>query len=213
MHVIVDTREPLDKISFLRTAYPKITFERSKLDEGDFESEKVLVERKTISDLYGSIVGTKSKKGRFEDQVLRMSCHEKIILLMITGDIYDYMTYMRSRGVEINPQVIYGAIGSVSCRENIHVWWIEEEYNALLAMILFMQKVEDGAYKIPSKRDPDILLARYFKLTPTQWKCVKKEYASLVELSEATEKELTKINGIGKIKARGIKDLVTGKLV
>lgn len=208
MHVLVDTREPHNKFEFLTKTFPNHSFERIKLDEGDFESPKVLVERKTISDLYSSIVGSKGKKGRFEDQILRLSCHEKVVLLMVTGNMVDFLTNESDRGRDINPSIIYGAMGSVSCRENIHVWWFEHEWNALIAMVSFMQKVDEGAYKMPSRRDPDILLAKYFRLTPTQWKYVKKNFNSLLELSEATDKELMKINGIGRTKAKGIKELV-----
>lgn len=207
MHVYVDSREPPNKMEFLTRAFPNHTFERIKLDEGDFQSDSVLVERKTIADLYGSIVGTKNKKGRFEDQILRLGCHDKIVLLMITGDLFEFIDNMKKRGTTINTAIFYGAISSVSCRENIHVWWIEKEWNALAAMVLFMQKIEEGNYNIPSRRDPDILMARYLRLTLTQWKQVKKEYSSFVDLINATEKDLMKIRGIGKVKAKGIKEI------
>lgn len=210
MHVLVDTREPSSKYEFLSAAFPNHSFEQVALNEGDFATQHVIVERKTISDLYGSIIGSKGKKGRFEDQVLRLACHDKIVLLLITGNIFEFIESSKKRGRVIDTSIIYGAIGSVSCRERIHVMWIEHEYNALLSMIAFMNKVNDGNYSMSSRRDPDILLARYFKLTPTQWKNVRKKFNSLLQLSSASEKELMEIKGIGKVKAHGIKELVNG---
>lgn len=210
MHVYVDTREPKAKYEFLVNAFPNHSFELAALPEGDFATGQVIVERKTISDLYSSIIGTRKKKGRFEDQILRLSCHNKIVILLITGNIFEYITNMKKRGIDIDTSIIYGAIGSVSCRERIHVIWAEHEYNGLLSMIAFMQKVDEGNYGIASKRNTDVLLARYFKLTLSQWKEVKKKFNSLLELSNATEKDLMEIKGIGKIKARGIISLVNG---
>jgi ERCC4-type nuclease len=72
-----------------------------------------------------------------------------------------------------------------------------------------MQKVESGECMVPSRRDPDILLARYFKLTQQQWKDIRAKYKSIEDLMNATDKELMSVRGIGKVRARTIRELIS----
>lgn len=150
-------------------------------------------------------MGDKNKKGRFPNQVNRLSCHDQIVILLVTGNISEFMNNMKKLGVSVDIKILYGALASVACREHIHVIWIDKEWDALVTMVTFMQKVDDGKYGVPSKRDPDILLARYLKLTPQQWKELKTKFSSLATIANATEKDLMCVNGIGKVKAKGIK--------
>lgn len=208
MHVLVDTREPKQNHKFLTKAFPNHTFELMALAEGDYSTNKVIVERKTIADLYGSILGNGDKPGRFQKQIGRLSCHDKVVMVLIIGDISSYLKKMEEIGVKVNVDIIYGALASISCRERIHVLWVEKEWDALITMIRFMQKVEDDEYMIPSRRDPDILLARYLKITTKQLGEIKSKYPSIYAIADAPVKDLMNIHGIGKIKAQGIKDLI-----
>lgn len=208
LHVYVDTREPKHFMPFLQDAFPDHTFELKALPEGDYSTEHVIVERKTMSDLYGSIVGTKSKPGRLASQISRLSCHDKVVIVLVVGNVPTFIDDMKRLGITIDINIIYGALASISCRERIHVMWMEKEWDALITMIRFMQKVESGECMVPSRRDPDILLARYFKLTQQQWQDVKRKYGSIEDLMNATDKELMSIRGIGKTRARTIRDLI-----
>lgn len=208
MHVIIDTREPKHFPKFLKDAFPDVTFELKALPEGDYATDKVVVERKTVADLYGSIVGTRRKPGRLTNQVTRLSCHEQVVLIMVVGSIHKFLDDMKRIGVSVDPNVLYGALASISCRERIHILWIEQEWDALITMIKFMQAVEDGKHMVPSRRDPDILLARYFKITPRQWSEVKGRFKCINDLANAPLKEIMTVKGIGKVKAQTIKDLI-----
>lgn len=208
MRVIVDTREPKQNHKFLVKAFPDHVFEWGTLPEGDYSTDKVIVERKTVSDLYSSIVGNGGKPGRFGSQVSRLSCHNQIILILVIGDVQSFISRMSELGVKINVDIIYGALASVSCRENIHVMWMENEWNAMITMIRFMIKVENDEYMVPARRDPDILLARYFKITPKQLVELKNKFTSIYAMADASEKELMSVKGIGKVKAKNIKDLI-----
>lgn len=194
---------------FLQDAFPDHTFEVKALPEGDYSTEKVIVERKTMSDLYGSIVGSKSKPGRLTSQISRLSCHDKVVLVLVVGNVPTFIDDMKRLGIKVDINIVYGALASIACRERIHVMWMEKEWDALISMIRFMQKVENGEYMVPSRRDPDILLSRYFKLTQAQWNEIKRRYKSINELMEAPDKDLMAIRGIGKVRARTIKDLIT----
>ncbi|MCK9577440.1 MAG: hypothetical protein M0R51_16170 [Clostridia bacterium] len=204
----MDTREPPRNYEFLKKVFPNHIFEKATLQEGDYSTDKVLVERKTVADLYGSIVGNGSKPGRLIKQVSRISCHDKVLVILVIGNISSFIENMKKIGIKVNVDILYGALASISCRERMHVLWMEEEWNALITMVRLMQKIEDDEYMVPSRRDPDVLLARYFKITLKQLKELKSKYPTINDIANATEKDLMSIKGIGKVKAKGIKELI-----
>jgi ERCC4-type nuclease len=207
MEVIVDTREPLEYYDFLVGLFPQHKFIRQKLDEGDFESPRVLVERKEIGDLYGSIMGPrKGVPGRLPSQVERLSLHEeRVVFLLVTGNLADQMRKMdRDVGIHINPEIIHGTLASLGCRERIHVMWVEDPWNALVEMVKFMQKVEEGKYMVPGKREPTTLLARYIGVTPKQAEMLMSMYPTMISLAGASAADLQRVPGIGKAKASTI---------
>lgn len=211
LHIYVDTREPKANYNFLAGAFPNHTFELRALPEGDYATEKVIVERKTVTDLYGSIVGTKNKPGRFVNQVSRLSTHNQIVVLLVIGNVASFIDDMKRLGIRADVNILYGAIASVSCRENIHLIWVENEWDGLITMVKFMQKVDEGEYKIPAKRDPEILLARYLKITHKQMIALRKKFETLEGIRTATDKDLMTVDGIGRAKAKTIRELlVTG---
>jgi len=211
MEILVDTREKKPIYSFLTERFPEHTFKWQKLDEGDFDSGSVLVERKTIADLYGSIMGVGGKPGRLSSQLSRLATHDdRVLFVLITGSIDDYVNQMKEElGVIIKPDILIGAIASISCRERIHIMWIQDHYDGLVEMVRFMQGVEEGKYMVPSRREPDNLLARYFGVTINEMKELKMRFGSLQNIMNASEKDLQKVSGIGKAKSARIKDLLT----
>ena len=205
IEIIIDSREPKSCLKYLINSFPNISFSVKCLEEGDYESAKVIVERKTINDLYSSIIGSKNKKGRLEGQVSRLSCHNnKMILILITGNIYNTAERLSKIHVSFNMDIIYGQIASICCRENFHILWIEDERCALTAMVKFMQKVEDGKYKIASRRDPDRLMARLFNITYDQWILVKSKYKTINNMSRLEASAFKSIQGIGVQKSKDI---------
>lgn len=209
MRVYVDTREPKSYMAFLEKVFPDVTFTPRALGEGDFAIEKVLVERKTLPDLYGSIMGNRNHKGRFPDQVNRLSCHDnQIVLVMVTGNMKEFIDTLGSNGIKINESIIYGSLASIICRERIHVMWYEDEWTALICMIKFMIKVEEGNYMIPSRREPDMLAARLLGVTLGQWYDLQRKFKTLANIGAAPDKDISTIYGIGKAKAKKVKDLI-----
>lgn len=211
MEILVDTREKKPIYSFLTERFPEHVFKWQKLDEGDFDSGSVLVERKTVADLYGSIMGVGGKPGRLPSQLSRLATHDdRVLFILITGSIDNYVTQMKEEfGVIVKPDVIVGMIASISCRERIHVMWIQDHYDGLVEMVRFMQGVEEGKHMVPSKREPDNLLARYFGVTINEMKELKMRFGTLQNMMNASEKDLQKVHGIGKAKSAKIKDLLT----
>jgi len=211
MEILVDTREKKPTMSFLKERFPEHIFKWQKLDEGDFDSGKVLVERKTIADLYGSIMGNCKGPGRLPSQVSRLATHnERVLFILVTGNVDDYVESMQTEfNITVNASIILGTIASISCRERIHFMWIEDHYNGLTEMIRFMQGVDEGKYMVPSRREPDNLMARFLGVSLNEFQELKMRFGSLQNMMSASEKDLQKVQGIGKAKSAKIKELLT----
>lgn len=207
----VDSREPKKYLEFLQRAFPNTKFQVTALQEGDYMSERVIVERKTVADLRSSIVGTKGKDGRFIKQLERMSTHnDQIVVVMVTGSVEKYIKDMKKIGLEIDQEILYGELASCSCRYGVQLWWFDNEYDGLITMVKFMKKVEEGKLGVPSRRDPDVLAARLTGVTLYQWEELKRKFGSIVSVALADENQLTKVRGIGEKKAKKIKRALMG---
>jgi ERCC4-type nuclease len=219
--VTIDSREPSHIKDWLPKQFPQYKFQIKALKEGDFlgecENKKnlgILVERKFIGDLYSSVMGSKGKKGRFPFQVSRLTTHQcdKIVILLVTGSVDEYVYKMQKLGVTVDRDIIDGIIASVVVRDNIRVIIDYNEKNALKRMIRTMQKVCDGQLDIPAHRNCDALAARLLNITLIQWKAIRDTYGTdLSYIASLSDKQLMDVDGIGKVKARKIREMLTGK--
>jgi ERCC4-type nuclease len=155
-------------------------------------------------------MGTRDKKGRLPDQIMRLAMREdKITFVMVTGNLTETMrTLDKEAGVHINPEIIYGQIASLMIRERIHTFWFEDEWNALATMTKFMQKAEEGKYMVPTKREPNNLIARLLQVTPMQAEHLKITFGCLSNIAAQPEEQLQRIVGIGPAKAANIKRML-----
>lgn len=207
----VDSREPKKYLEFLLKTFPGTKFEVTALREGDYMSERVLVERKTVADLRSSILGTKDKSGRFIKQLERMATHDdQVVVVMVTGNMEKYVTDMRKIGISVDQEILYGELASCSCRYGVQTWWFENEWDGMVTMVKYMKKVEEGKLRVPSRRDPDILSARLLGVTLYQWEDLKKRFRSITSIALADEKDIMKVKGIGDKKAKKIKRVLMG---
>lgn len=207
MTIIVDTREPPKYLAFLKKTFPDLKFEHRCLPEGDYQSDKVIVERKQIADLYGSIV---TPPRRIHAQVDRISCHQdKIQVIMITGSISEFVSKMSEIGVQVDSNVLFGEIASIACRYCIPPLWIENEWSAMITMVKFMTKVDSGKYLVPARRDPDILAAKLLGISTAQLSTLLDRHGSLVGIGKTMKNDLMKVKGIGPAKADEILRVLT----
>lgn len=210
--IIVDTREPEKYILFLRKTFPDMVFERFALKEGDYASERCLVERKTIPDLYGSIMGPNR---RIQDQIERISVHsDKVQVLLITGSVAEFVKGMAdpSIHVKVDPNVLFGEIASIACRYGIQPLWIENEWEAMITMVKFMSKVDQGKWMVPVRRDPEILAAKLLGISVLQLKTLMMKHKCLHTLASVPDKDLMTVKGIGPAKAQNIKSVLLSGL-
>mgnify|MGYP000850620189 FL=1 len=181
------------------------------MSEGDYESDRVIVERKTIDDLYGSIIGSKDKKGRLPSQLSRLTTHQsdKVVIILITGNIDDFVKRMRKIKIKVNRDIIDGMIASIIVRDNIRVLFNEDEKSGLIQMVKIMKKIDEEELDIPKLRNMDALAARLLNISKNQFLAIKDKYgSSLTYIASLNEKDLASIDGMSKLKAKRIKDIL-----
>jgi ERCC4-type nuclease len=220
MEVILDTREPADFRKKIIKEFPNIKFKEVALKEGDIlihcENEgsmKVLVERKTVADLYGSVMGSKGKKPRFPSQCARLTTHQtdSVVILLVSGDITEYCNYMkRVKHVDIKPEIFDSIIASVMVRYNIRVLVDNDHLNGVKRSIKVGMKICEGNLDIVAQRNLDALISRFLNITMIQWSNIRKMYGTDLTYI-ANVADLTKVQGIGKVKERNIKNILIGK--
>ncbi len=209
--VITDSREKIHTYELLCSLFPEITFTRETMSIGDYATDHVLVERKSMADLYASIINK-----RLISQFERMSViNHQVHVLMIVGNLKTFCNSMNfNKGVpDVNIEMMRGAIASTACRYGSHVIWFENEDESFYHMIKFMDMVEEGKYEIPAKRNPDVLMARYLQVTLVQWNDIKRMFPSILDIQNADVKELQQIYGIGPKKALNIKTVLLGDFI
>jgi len=215
LHVTVDTREKVALFNEICRVFPDVEFTHKKLGDGDYfaESEAVLVERKTIHDLWLSIMGEKQKNGRsrMANEVDRLATHEdKLILFLIIGSITDWISSMDSLLIPVDPSIVYAELASLMTREKFHVMWAPTEKSARITMVQFMLAVHNGKYGWPARRDPEKLMARVLKITPAQYKKLKEKFKTINNIANQKPENLTVIPGIGPARANFIIEMLNG---
>lgn len=220
MFIRVDTREPKWIYPYLVERFPDIEFSNVCLTTGDFSSvpddfdsideqsfSHVIVERKKLSDLNGSILDK-----RLINQFDRLAIEQGVIyLLLVVGNLDEYVEKVsyQKNVPDINAEMLLGAIASISCRYGCNVLWIEDDHKALDVMVKFIKSVETGKYMVPAKRDVDALCARLLGIQMFQWRILKSEYGTLEDIASIDTKKFEQIPGIGPARSKKIKSVLT----
>jgi len=207
LEIAIDVREP----QWLRTWLPKqfkdIKFEFKTLIEGDFSSDHVLIERKSIDDLWSSL-----HDGRFRSQVSRLTTHQcdKIVMFLVVGSIDEFIYKMRKLHFKVSEDMLHGAIASLIVRDNIRVLCCSNEKHGLKEMVRVIQKIEEeDILNYPAARDENMLFARLLNIPKNTWFDIKETYGtSLKYLSSLDKKDFMKVKGIGKVKAESIVNIL-----
>lgn len=217
MKVIIDTREKQKEFykGFLEERFPKHEFIIQKLDEGDFASDNVIVERKEIADFFQS-----TYSHRLKDQVSRIAMHEnKLTFILIHGNMEKFLRDIDEIEIGLTREkissIMYGSMASIICRERIHLMWCDDICDGLISMVKLMECMASGNYMVPLKREPNRLFARFLGITPLQADQIKLRWSNITELANACEnddiiKQLCSIKGIGTVKSNLIIDLLQG---
>lgn len=222
LKITVDTREDVTLFHEICRVFPDVNFERKKLNDGDYWAEcstregLVLVERKTVGDLYQSIVGEKQANGRSRlvNELDRFTTHEnEFLLYLVIGSITDYHRSMLDLEIPVNTSIIYGELASIMTRERIHVLWGYSEKDARIMMVQFMKAVHDGKYCVPARRDPVKQMARILRITPDQLKQLLTKFKTIQNLSKQPPENLTFVRGIAEQRANFVLEMLNNEWV
>jgi len=118
--VIVDTREQLP-YQFYRQKHIKVV--KDKLIAGDYAlkdyEDKIIIERKTLPDLYG-IIGNGRDRFKRELQQLKDGCEFPILL--IEGNVSDiFNEFALPYYSKIHPNAVIGSLISWSVKYGVHI--------------------------------------------------------------------------------------------
>ncbi len=210
--VIVDHRENKELVKEL--IKEELEVEKKQLDIADFilqtknlnnEIQTIGIERKTIQDLLNSIIDK-----RLINQLIILKENFDIPLLIIEGE--DNIYSLR----DFHPNSIRGIIATIAIDFQIPIintknYRDTAKYISLIANRL--EKTRKPLSLTPKRRaltinEKQIYLVESLPgIGPTISKSLLKEFKTIKKIINADEKELQKVEKIGKIKAKELKDL------
>lgn len=207
LEIVVDHREMQGIIpELLYSKKMKITLKQ--LIVGDYIiSERVVVERKNMDDFINSIID-----GRVFRQAKALSVYPIPIIVIISDESQPRM---------INKNAVYGAISSLIVDFGMRVLIIKNlsEFADLLYSLAKQEQVENkreirllGVKKCSDIAEQQQLIVECLPMVgPKLAKNLLSELGSVKKIVNASEKRLTKIEGVGKKRAEAIQKIVSAK--
>lgn len=211
--IYIDSREKKEIHEFLKRSFKHINFVSKQLSTGDYLSDSVVIERKSIADLWASL-----QDGRFHDQLNRMAtfANEKIVIYLIVGSIEEWEIEYESnrklllkRGIKLpraDKSKIDSMIASLLVRENIRVIVNTNKNLGLKQAIRMIERIENEKITdFPSNRNPDTLAARLLNISLNDWLDLKSIHGSaLCHVCSLSDKELAKVPSLTPKKRKDI---------
>jgi len=206
--VVVDSRESnspvVDELTRLGA---KITL--SQLDVGDYVlSERICVERKTVNDFASSIIDSRL----FQQAKLMADSYEIPILLIEGRDIYSPLSNIR-------PSAIRGALAAVITGYRMVLLWSRdprESAELLYAIALREQKELKKRLQVRGEKKPEsiseqqvFLLSGLPLVERSTAIRLLKYFKTPLRVFTASEQDLQQVEGIGDVKARKIREVLT----
>lgn len=217
LHVVVDEREYRAGLPSMFEDHDDVRqVDTELLDVGDIVAGgDVVFERKSVGDFVGSI-----KNRRLESQIDRMyeMFEPERSYVIIEGDMSDFWSLEYS---QFSPQSACGYVGSLSARWQCVPLFASNRTNLVDMVTRITRKHKETTKRVV--RDPESSPSRaqndFFSRTVLQLSGVGKskieplrdKYGTVRSLSEATESELTSIDGIGPKTADSIIEQFGGK--
>ncbi len=204
--LVVDSNEPEDMPERLRELGVEI--EVKKIAPGDYVLGPVGIERKSLSDFFGSLV-----KKRLFEQVQRLRDAYPQPLLILEGDLAEISTFR-------HPQSILGALLALETTERVPVLTTaDKDQTALLLSVLWKRQdkaaAEYGLRHKPKGMTLDqrqrFLVEGLPSVGETLARNLLARFGSVRAVFNASEEELKKVAKIGDVKAAEIVKLVAAR--
>jgi Fanconi anemia group M protein len=206
--IIVDNRESAcPVVNELARLGARITF--SQLEVGDYVlSERICVERKTVNDFTSSIIDSRL----FQQAKLLSDSYEIPVLLIEGRDVYAPLSNIR-------PSAIRGAIAALITGYKIVLIWsrdARESAELIYAIALREQKELKKHLQVRGEKKPEtvadqqvFLLSGLPLVERTTAIKLLKYFKTPLRVFNASEQDLQQVEGIGDIKARRIREVLT----
>jgi len=196
----VDDREPLKIRELLEKQ--DIKYEETRLLTGDFVFNNWVFERKTMIDLYGSLMS-----GRIFNQIENMKMNYDNVVLIISGNFKQCYFAIPN----FNENVIHGAIASFITKQHIQVIRVDNDSQLIKMVKLIIEKSSDigviNVVKIRKMTDEDVYLSMLCcidKVGVNKAKNILTKY-KFKDIPNLTIEQLKEIDGVGTKIAENIK--------
>lgn len=208
VRIVVDYRESKNHV-FRNLREFDVDLAREQLKTGDYIcSDRVCVERKTVSDFIQSVIDQRIFK-----QVSKMSeCFEKP--LMILEGNPDLLFLERN----VHPNTIRGALASIAIDHKIPIIWTRNSLETAnqIYWIAYREQVKGKrslAIRCPRKSksfsdQQEFLIAGLPHVNTKLSKNLLKKFKTPKRVFSAKEERLMKVDGVGKEKAKRIWELL-----
>jgi len=219
VRMYVDTREPED----IRLLARRLGFVQMKLDYGDYASDTIIFERKKMGDLVNSVFARYFSESRLFKQMEKLysycARHKKVACLVVFGKKETIVKEFAKRGQRLNMLAIYGALGSVVCRYDCNIIWVDTKVEDMLnIMRKVAEKVEEGKMLIPRRRNLKqfskvrsvAIVARALDISPRLASLMVNRVGGLYDIVYALKNQPAKIlvlEGVGKKTFQRMRDI------
>ncbi|MDR0768118.1 MAG: DEAD/DEAH box helicase [Methanosarcinales archaeon] len=208
LKILADTREIKSGVLKYLDKYG-IELKTTKLDVADYVvSDDMAVERKTIADFSSSLIG--GKRSLFS-QLIDLSRAYKKPILIIEGDEDLAVGQMHENSIR-------GALLSIEIDLNVSIFYTknEEETALLLKMMAKKEQINEKKTVNPHGKKPakttheqqEYILSSISGVGPHAAQILLQEFGSLNHIFNASEEELCRVKGIGKVTAKRIREVV-----
>ena len=208
LRIIVDERERKSGIPDLLKSVG-LNVEMKTLPIGDYiVAPETIVERKSIRDLMASVFD-----GRLFDQCTRLKEHFENPIVLIEGNVDEI------EEITENPLIFYGAISTVVLDFKIPIIPTPSASHTakLLVSMCSRKDVPNGPYLKKIKKSPDLEKQQLSSLCSLPGIGEKfavrmlEKFGTPLKVFTATTAELSKVEGLGEVRAKKIKKVLDTK--
>jgi len=202
--LVVDVHEPAEIAD--RLVELGVEVDRRKIHPGDYVLGEIGIERKSLSDFFGSLI-----RKRLFEQLIRLREAYPVPLLILEGDLAEVSEYR-------NPAAIFGAFLAIELDERVPILTTaDREQTAVLLSVLWKRRGKArGEYGLRHKPKALTLEQRQRFLVEglpsvgeTLARNLLEQFGSVRDVFAASETDLVRVPKIGEGKASEIVRILT----
>ena len=215
--MIIDSRENsrLSNHVIMLAGKARVKVERLFIEVGDYISDSICIEAKSVSDFYYSV-----KEKRMFNQISNMEDNYEKCIIVIHGKISELGSHLNvSHDVLVKmKRRMLGAMSAINLSTKTSVLWVPSYRDAaefIVASFYNEGKEVNLTKMLPKKKRTDDvridILTQIKGITQEKAKILLENFGSVTNIAKSELKELTKIEKIGKITATNILEALNGE--